>query len=88
MPRGGNIAKAFGLKIETAKTDQLGFGIIHHRLKHFARFIRAALKQGCLRIQQFNQRFLVGVKQLARLLGHGPCGTAITSTSGDDAGGK
>ena len=54
------VAEPLGFEIEPAQAEQPHFGIVEHRLELAARRLVIAFKQRGLRVEQLDQRLLVG----------------------------
>ena len=86
MPRRVAVAEAFGFEIEPAQAEQPHFGIVEHGLELLARAFMVAFEQRGLRLEQMDQRLLVGADQLGRFLGLLAGQRAIAGAGGDHAG--
>ena len=83
-----NRTDALRFDIKPAQAQKLGFRVFQHRLEALAGIVRAAFQHGRLRFQKFYKRLLIGIQQLARLLGHAARGLGIARTGSDQAGRK
>ena len=70
MSGGVPVAQPLGLEIEAAQAEQPHLGVVEHRLELLPRAVMVAFQQRRLRVEQHDQRLLVGADQLRRLLVH------------------
>ncbi|MND59517.1 hypothetical protein D3C80_507180 [compost metagenome] len=77
-----------GLDIEAAKAKFAGLGIAGHGFEFAPRLVIFALNQVSLRIEQVDQRLLIGAEQPLRAGRHLAGENGIAGTGGNEAGGE